>query len=58
MRAPLASLDWQAHVYGEVSASLRTSAGSRALPVNAFAWSEEAEAAGLAEDTSWARMPT
>ena len=45
--APLASLAWQAHVYGEVRASATTACRDLHIPLHAFAWSREAAGAGL-----------
>jgi hypothetical protein len=45
--APLASLDWQVHVYGEPTAALVELCRARALPVHAFPWSDDAARAGL-----------
>jgi hypothetical protein len=38
---PLASLDWQLHVYGEVRDEIRTLCGTRRLPLHVFAWQEK-----------------
>ena len=52
--APLASLDWQVHVYGRVDE--RLGAFGR-VPVHAFSWSEGARAAGLAEGALYLVRP-
>jgi 2-polyprenyl-6-methoxyphenol hydroxylase-like FAD-dependent oxidoreductase len=55
--APLASLDWQLHVYGAASEPLRRFAGERSLPVFAFPWNDDAEAAGLGRDAMYLVRP-
>jgi 2-polyprenyl-6-methoxyphenol hydroxylase-like FAD-dependent oxidoreductase len=45
--APLASLAWQAHIYGEVHASAAAACRELELPLHAFAWSSDAARAGL-----------
>jgi 2-polyprenyl-6-methoxyphenol hydroxylase-like FAD-dependent oxidoreductase len=52
--APLASLDWQVHVYGKVGERLGAFAR---VPVHGFAWSEDARAAGLAEGAMYLVRP-
>jgi 2-polyprenyl-6-methoxyphenol hydroxylase-like FAD-dependent oxidoreductase len=44
---PLRSLDWQAHVYGDVDTDLVTACRELHLPLHAFAWSDGAKDAGL-----------
>ena len=44
---PLRSLDWQAHVYGEVDKDLETACRELHLPLHAFAWSDGTKDAGL-----------
>jgi 2-polyprenyl-6-methoxyphenol hydroxylase-like FAD-dependent oxidoreductase len=48
--APLASLDWQVHVYGRADAALREATRLRGIAMHDFRWSEGAESAGLAHD--------
>jgi 2-polyprenyl-6-methoxyphenol hydroxylase-like FAD-dependent oxidoreductase len=48
--APLASLDWQVHVYGRANARLRQAVVSRGIAMHDFRWSEEAASTGLAHD--------
>jgi len=55
--APLASLDWQIHVYGTATAPLCAFADARSLPVFAFPWNTDAEAAGFAEDATYLVRP-
>jgi len=45
--APLATLDWQVHVYGEASEPLLALLLSRGLQLAAFPWTDAAGAAGL-----------
>ncbi|HMA02307.1 MAG TPA: FAD-dependent monooxygenase [Gemmatimonadaceae bacterium] len=45
--APLSSMDWQVHVYGEVSTSARTMCAELCMPLHSFAWAALAERAGL-----------
>jgi 2-polyprenyl-6-methoxyphenol hydroxylase-like FAD-dependent oxidoreductase len=55
--APLASLGWQLHVYGAVTEPLRAFAEDRSLPAFAFPWSDDAEAAGFAENAAYLVRP-
>lgn len=45
--APLASLDWQVHVYGEPRGGLRETCAELGLALHEFDWTHEARAAGL-----------
>ena len=45
--APLASLDWQLHAYGDPPSGAEALSMSRALPLHVFRWSAAAEHAGL-----------
>ncbi|HEY4711046.1 MAG TPA: FAD-dependent oxidoreductase [Candidatus Acidoferrales bacterium] len=45
--APLASLDWQVHVYGDPAAELQSVCDARRLPLHVFAWRPEMSQAGL-----------
>jgi hypothetical protein len=45
--APLASLDWQVHVYGEASSDLQASCASQGLPLHVFSWREGMARVGL-----------
>jgi hypothetical protein len=38
--APLASLEWQVHVYGAVKGSVREACAELRLPLHAFAWQQ------------------
>jgi len=48
--APLASRDWQVHVYGEVGTALREVAARAGLEVHRFAWSAACRRVGFARD--------
>ena len=54
---PLASFDWQIHVYGTAAAALRQAAHSLRLPLHELPWTERAEAAGLARDALYLVRP-
>lgn len=54
---PLASLDWQLHVYGEADAPLNAAAAALGLPLHRFAWSEDAGTAGMARDAAYLIRP-
>ena len=45
--APLRSLTWQVHVYGDAAAALHTTCASRGLALHVFPWSAAAGRAGL-----------
>jgi hypothetical protein len=45
--APLASLTWQAHVYGEPREDLARACAELQLPVHVFAWQQKMQRAGL-----------
>ena len=47
---PLRSLDWQAHVYGEVDKDLEIACGELHLPLHAFSFGDSAKAAGFKRD--------
>lgn len=48
--APLASLDWQLHVYGDAHPELQRTAQVLGLPLHRFHWDGDAEGAGIALD--------
>jgi 2-polyprenyl-6-methoxyphenol hydroxylase-like FAD-dependent oxidoreductase len=50
---PLASRDWQVHVYGAASEAMRATG----LPVHVFPFSDAAKAAGLARDAAYLVRP-
>ena len=55
--APLASADWQVHVYGDPSSELSTWCSQRKLPLHAFTWQAEHGAAGLARNALYLLRP-
>jgi 2-polyprenyl-6-methoxyphenol hydroxylase-like FAD-dependent oxidoreductase len=54
---PLASMDWQVHVYGDEAPDFRTSCNSRKLRLHVFPWGREMEAAGLARNAAYLVRP-
>ena len=55
--APLTSLDWQVHVYGDATARLGRLCGERKLALHVFTWRTEMERAGLRRDTVYLLRP-
>ena len=55
--SPLASLDWQIHVYGAVTAALRDFASGAGLPLHGWAWTPTARDAGLAPEALYLVRP-
>jgi hypothetical protein len=55
--APLTSLDWQVHVYGETSPSLAAWCAQHDLPLHAFAWRPQYAEAGLARGALYLLRP-
>lgn len=55
--APLASLGWQVHVYGDVRPELAGECRDLALPLHGFAWGAGARRAGLARDALYLIRP-
>ncbi|MFL5531983.1 MAG: FAD-dependent oxidoreductase, partial [Gemmatimonadales bacterium] len=45
--APLSSIDWQAHLYGEAGAGLAEACAALGLPLHIFPWIPAMETAGL-----------
>ncbi len=54
---PLARIEWQVHVYGSPESELSAWCRARNLPLHAFAWREEHQAAGLARDAVYLIRP-
>jgi 2-polyprenyl-6-methoxyphenol hydroxylase-like FAD-dependent oxidoreductase len=54
---PLASMSWQVHVYGDVSADLTALCRERGLPVHVFPWRPTMKASGLSRDASYLVRP-
>ena len=55
--APLASLDWQVHVYGEAIPEVLAVCKARALPLHVFPWREDCHHAGLLRDAVYLVRP-
>ena len=55
--APLASVDWQLHVYGDAPAGVRTVCASRGLPLHVFRWSRAAANSGLERNALYLVRP-
>jgi len=55
--APLTSMGWQVHVYGEASSGIRAFAASVNLPLHEWPWTREAGKAGLARDAVYLVRP-
>jgi hypothetical protein len=55
--APLASLDWQVHVYGEAPAALAEACERLRLALCTFAWRPDMRHAGLARNASYLVRP-
>ena len=55
--APLRTLDWQVHVYGEPGAEIARLCNDRQLPLHAFAWHREMRHAGLARNAIYLIRP-
>jgi hypothetical protein len=55
--APLRSLDWQLHVYGNIGSDLSSAAQELGLPTHAFPWSEQAHDAGFQRDAAYLVRP-
>ena len=55
--APLASLDWQLHVYGAPTPALQEVARSHGLALHAFAWRDAMAAAGFERDAAYLVRP-
>jgi hypothetical protein len=54
---PLASFDWQVHVYGEALPGLREAAERAGIPVRNFAWSDDLAASGLERNAMYLVRP-
>jgi 2-polyprenyl-6-methoxyphenol hydroxylase-like FAD-dependent oxidoreductase len=55
--APLTSLGWQVHVYGDVATELAEGCAARALPLHRFEWVPEAGQAGLQRNALYLLRP-
>lgn len=54
---PLARMEWQVHVYGSAETELSAWCRAHGVPLHAFAWREEHQAAGLARDAVYLIRP-
>jgi hypothetical protein len=55
--APLASLDWQVHVYGAAAPDLTSMCDARKLPLHVFPWDRQVDRAGLQRDAVYLVRP-
>jgi 2-polyprenyl-6-methoxyphenol hydroxylase-like FAD-dependent oxidoreductase len=55
--APLTSLNWQVHVYGETTAELQTACQDRNLPLHVFPWSVAVRRSGLRRNAVYLVRP-
>jgi 2-polyprenyl-6-methoxyphenol hydroxylase-like FAD-dependent oxidoreductase len=55
--APLCSLDWQVHVYGEPSQAVRDACAELHVPLHAFPWTDAAHDAGFADGAAYFVRP-
>ncbi len=55
--APLTSLAWQIHVYGEAQPEIRRLCDERSLPLHVFPWSPKAARAGLGRNAVYLLRP-
>ncbi len=55
--APLRSLGWQVHAYGEAGPQIAAAAARSGIPVNAFPWDAGTRRAGLARDATYLVRP-
>ena len=55
--APLTSLAWQVHVYGEPRRGLADACAELGLPIHAFAWTPEMKRSGLVRGASYLVRP-
>jgi hypothetical protein len=54
---PLASLDWQVHVYGDASPGIQAVCAERKLPLHVFSWRPEMRRAGLQRNAIYLLRP-
>ncbi len=55
--APLTSLDWQVHVYGDATGEMLAACKERALPLHVVPWREECRRAGLLRNAVYLVRP-
>ena len=55
--APLASMDWQAHVYGDATAEIKAVCDARQIPLHVFPWRPEMGTTGLRRNAFYLVRP-
>jgi hypothetical protein len=55
--APLSSLDWQVHVYGDAPPEVRAVCTQHMLPLHVFSWRQEFSRAGVPRDAIYLVRP-
>jgi FAD binding domain-containing protein len=55
--APLTSLDWQVHGYGDLGPEVRAACAARRLPVHVFPWGSAAQGAGMERNALYLVRP-
>jgi hypothetical protein len=55
--APLTTLDWQVHVYGEATNELRKICADHVLPLHMFPWRDDMTRAGLVRNAVYLLRP-
>jgi hypothetical protein len=55
--APLRSLDWQLHVYGELKGDLNDACANQGLPIHVFEWNAATESSGFLRDAAYLVRP-
>lgn len=55
--APLTSVDWQVHVYGDAAPEVRAVCDGRKLPLRVFPWSPEVSRTGLLRNAVYLVRP-
>jgi 2-polyprenyl-6-methoxyphenol hydroxylase-like FAD-dependent oxidoreductase len=55
--APLTSLDWQVHVYGDAAPEIQTVCDGRELPLHVFPWCPETARTGLSRNAVYLVRP-
>jgi 2-polyprenyl-6-methoxyphenol hydroxylase-like FAD-dependent oxidoreductase len=55
--APLTSLDWQVHAYGDAAPELRAMCDGRKLPLHVFPWRPEMSGVGLRRNAAYLIRP-
>ena len=55
--APLTSIDWQVHVYGDAAREVQAVCDARTLPIHIFPWRSEMSRAGLSRNSIYLVRP-